>query len=428
VVARSVPDAPRWTRSIVVILTLILVKLCLVSGDQPDFLLAMLGGAGRAVLAEIGNRESFARLQKWPEWCMLEDKTSFTSTNFGSRTRQGHAAQQLFLPTVSQSRSPDDCFSLTETITTDADDHAAGLQHWQQEYHQLSGGRFHGTLNEIWFGNIQLFREQTNQVIHETGRAWEGSRSMGIPIAVDGEGVFCGSRFTRDSVLTMGHGDTLDFRTPKSLDMLAVTVDAEAMREYGLSIWDIDVEDKIGGHSLLTPPSEMTRQSRDFLLVMLSKLMKTPRILNYPQTRRGVEQEIYNNLITVVGGSDMSKAELPVISSRKALVAQAKEYVVANPEEPVMVADLCRALKVSRRTLQYSFQSVHGVNPVSYLRAVRLNGVRRMLKQASGTPGANVADIAARWGFWHLSHFASDYKALFDELPSQTLRKNTGAA
>lgn len=329
---------------------------------------------------------------------------------------------------MTRSQSPDDCFSLTETITTDADDHAAGLQHWQQEYHQLSGGRFHGALHEIWFGNIQLFREQTNQVVHETGRAWEGSRSLGIPIAAEGDGVFCGSRFNRDSVLTLGHGDSLDFRTPKTLDILAVTVDAEAMREYGMAIWDIDVEDKIDGHNLLTPPAEMASQSRDFLLVILSRLLKTPRMLNYPQTRRGVEQEIYNNLITVVGGSDMSKMDLPVIASRKALVAQAKEYVVANPEEPVMVADLCRALKVSRRTLQYSFQSVHGVNPVCYLRAVRLNGVRRMLKQASDTPGANVADIAARWGFWHLSHFASDYKALFDELPSQTLRKRAAHA
>ena len=34
----------------------------------------------------------------------------------------------------------------------------------------------------------------------------------------------------------------------------------------------------------------------------------------------------------------------------------------------------------------------------------------------------SVADVAASWGFWHLSHFAADYKAMFGELPSETLR------
>jgi len=32
-----------------------------------------------------------------------------------------------------------------------------------------------------------------------------------------------------------------------------------------------------------------------------------------------------------------------------------------------------------------------------------------------------LSDIAARWGFWHLSHFAADYKSMFGELPSETL-------
>jgi AraC family transcriptional regulator, ethanolamine operon transcriptional activator len=315
-----------------------------------------------------------------------------------------------------------------ETITVDADDHADGLQHWQQEYHQLSGGRFHGVLNEIWFGNIQLFRERTNQIVHETGSAWDGSRTLGIPIISEGDGVFCGSRFNRDSVLTLGHGDLLDFRTPNTLDILGVSADANAIRAFGLEIWQIDIEDKISGSNLLTPPTEMIDQSREFLLAILSNLMTTPRILNYPQIRKGVEQEIYNNLVTLVGGSELSSMDLPVIASRKAIVAKAKEYVIANQEEPVMVADLCRALKVSRRTLQYSFQAVHGVNPVTYLRAVRLNGVRRMLKQAAGTPGACIADTAARWGFWHLSHFAADYKALFGELPSVTLRQRAPLA
>lgn len=35
-----------------------------------------------------------------------------------------------------------------------------------------------------------------------------------------------------------------------------------------------------------------------------------------------------------------------------------------------------------------------------------------------------VQEVAARWGFWHLSRFASDYRTLFGESPSQTLRRH----
>ena len=95
----------------------------------------------------------------------------------------------------------------------------------------------------------------------------------------------------------------------------------------------------------------------------------------------------------------------------------------AHIDEAITVADLCIELGVSRRTLQYSFQDVLDLNPVKFLRAIRLNAVRRALKAADQRSGATVADIAARWGFWHLSHFSAEYKAMFGELPSETLKR-----
>jgi AraC family ethanolamine operon transcriptional activator len=33
-----------------------------------------------------------------------------------------------------------------------------------------------------------------------------------------------------------------------------------------------------------------------------------------------------------------------------------------------------------------------------------------------------IGDVAARWGFWHFSQFSADYRRMFGELPSETLR------
>jgi len=45
----------------------------------------------------------------------------------------------------------------------------------------------------------------------------------------------------------------------------------------------------------------------------------------------------------------------------------------------------------------------------------------RCLK-ASDSDSSNVAILANQFGFWSAGHFARDYKAMFGDLPSQTLQ------
>ncbi|AVS86508.1 AraC family transcriptional regulator, partial [Paracidovorax avenae] len=87
---------------------------------------------------------------------------------------------------------------------------------------------------------------------------------------------------------------------------------------------------------------------------------------------------------------------------------------------------LCRHLHVTRRTLQNHFHAVLGQSPAEFLKAVRLNACRRALRTAA--PGETVQELAERWGFFHMGHFSQDYKALFGEAPSRTLRQRAPRA
>jgi AraC family ethanolamine operon transcriptional activator len=100
------------------------------------------------------------------------------------------------------------------------------------------------------------------------------------------------------------------------------------------------------------------------------------------------------------------------------LVGTVRELVEASADCPLSVAELCLRLGVSRRTVQYAFDEILGTNPASYLRAVRLDRVRKDLLHAG-----SVTDAATRWGFWHFGHFSNDYREQFGELPSETLRR-----
>jgi len=76
---------------------------------------------------------------------------------------------------------------------------------------------------------------------------------------------------------------------------------------------------------------------------------------------------------------------------------------------------------VSERTLGYAFKDVTGISPAAYLRAIRLNRVRRGLLHSA--PGQTlVKTIACEHGFWHLGQFSHDYRQLFGQSPSETLR------
>ena len=84
------------------------------------------------------------------------------------------------------------------------------------------------------------------------------------------------------------------------------------------------------------------------------------------------------------------------------------------------IEDLCEAGACSQRTLERSFRERFGVTPKQYLNRVRLAGVHRAL--ADPEEERSIGDLAAHWGFWHLSQFAANYRSMYGELPSQTAR------
>ena len=105
--------------------------------------------------------------------------------------------------------------------------------------------------------------------------------------------------------------------------------------------------------------------------------------------------------------------------NRERIVRRVRSFLDANPESALSITDICDEVGVTRRTLQNAIQEVFGISPQHYLKAIRLNGFRRALKACN--PGLeSIGDVAARWGFWHLSQLAQDYRRLFGELPSQT--------
>lgn len=139
------------------------------------------------------------------------------------------------------------------------------------------------------------------------------------------------------------------------------------------------------------------------------------------RARHNLQASVLSSLFDLCATASLEPVAIPARPRRQWIVSEARDYVLANRDRPIGVPELCEHLHVSRRTLQYCFQDVLGLAPASYLRAIRLNGARRDLCGAA--PGERtVQDVAAAWGFWHLSQFATDYRKLFGVRPSETLK------
>jgi AraC family ethanolamine operon transcriptional activator len=105
-----------------------------------------------------------------------------------------------------------------------------------------------------------------------------------------------------------------------------------------------------------------------------------------------------------------------------AIVRTVEDWVDGQSPETVQISDLCRALRLSRRTLQRAFTETLGMGPARYLTIRRLTAVRKALQR--GDPAATtVTDTASKYGFWELGRFAKDYRRMFGERPSETLTR-----
>lgn len=108
------------------------------------------------------------------------------------------------------------------------------------------------------------------------------------------------------------------------------------------------------------------------------------------------------------------------LRNRARLARRAAAWMREHLAEPVRIPDVCLALRVSRREVEYAFRALFDLSPHEFLHTLRLNAIRRALL-SRGCSG-NISTILLEHGLTHPGRFAADYRAIFGERPSETWR------
>ena len=301
---------------------------------------------------------------------------------------------------------------LSVKVALDADLHAANLTNWQQEYDQTSGGHFEGRIVELEFDGLQVFCESTNQALQQRCLVWPDSVWLGIPLARQPECRVNGMSVRSQHIMCRPGNTEFELTTPNHYDLFGIVINQDMLKQTS-DMHGVDIHwHELNRHGRLAIPENTLNNVR----YILSRMLDT-------KTEPHLANRLNHDLVMIAVLEVLAKEtpQPPKTASythRKTVVDQVRALIAHHPDTPLTITDLCTTANVSRRTLQYSFESILGISPIQHLRISRLNGVRRALLLNSKND--NVLDIAAQWGFWHMSQFAKDYKKLFGERPSET--------
>jgi AraC family transcriptional regulator, ethanolamine operon transcriptional activator len=123
----------------------------------------------------------------------------------------------------------------------------------------------------------------------------------------------------------------------------------------------------------------------------------------------------------LTGGPYVTRTPDRQVVPRREIICKVMDFVDQHDHEYLVVRDLATAAGTSERTLRRTFQDYFSAGPVRYLNLRTLHQVRRALKEADPSK-TSVTKTATQFGVWEFGRFAKDYRFLFGELPSETLR------
>jgi AraC-like DNA-binding protein len=173
---------------------------------------------------------------------------------------------------------------------------------------------------------------------------------------------------------------------------------------------------------VIRPPEHRMARLQHLHIAACNLAGTAPDILEHPKVAKAMEQELIRAMIACLHEG------APVTSARETgpFMRRFHEALEAHEGEPIFLTDLCAEIGVSDRTLRLHCQEHLGMSPHRYLLLRRMNLARGALARAEGGR-TTVTEVAAEYGFGELGRFAVQYRRMFGESPSVTLRRSPGS-
>ena len=291
---------------------------------------------------------------------------------------------------------------------------------WKVNLRQTETGRFDGRLEFVKFGDILVYREHWSRSILATGATPKGYFTLAGSLSPEKRTTWCRQVLDSGDLACGRPGSETEFTTPSDSRHAVILLPADLMRSY----FD---EETI--EAALAPQHHTLGGTGTFSSPLLASMNYTiDKYLKHPELLDDVEgcSNSESQLLEAVGIAMHQQTKETVIlpsNIRNKAFDRAIE-ICEQLQKPIPIPRLAAQVGVSQRTLELSFQETIGIAPRTYMRWLRIRAAHRELLEHDPAT-TKVGDVAANWSFTEFGRFAAEYKKLFGESPSETLRKRT---
>jgi len=231
-----------------------------------------------------------------------------------------------------------------------------------------------------------------------------------------------GSEWEVGSVHVVNHDDCeFDFTSDESLDVTTLCFQRPLLQQYARTFHGNDDFRLDQVNSNLKRDSGAGACFTRYANFIWEELNRGGAFLQSPLATVEIEDSLWALLLSAVQ-RDRHENVHQRSGGYAAYVKPAEEFILGHLNSALRVVDIAAAVGISVPTLNRAFRKCHGMGPKAFIKQRRLDRVRSELLRAD-PQSTTVTAVATRFAFGHLSQFAADYKKVFHESPSETLRR-----
>ena len=305
---------------------------------------------------------------------------------------------------------------------TDPAEYAAAIQQGTYELTVTEPGDFIAKLIRIDLHRLsmQRFSDNLPLISHITG--WSGRAVFAFRTRSGPSLLSSGAEMLPTNIVRYSEGQSYFRRSAGFALYGSISMPVAEIVSVGAAMAGLDLTPPEHPLVLTPPPSAMTRLQR--LHSAAGQLAEdVPEVIAHPEAARGLEQRVIEALVGSLhqgaAGEDRAAQR-----NHSLVMRRFRRALEEDPSQPLYIAELCKMIGVTDRTLEVCCQEQLGMGPKRFLLLRRLHLARRTLRETA-PDATTVSGVATQYGFWHFGRFAGEYRCLFGESPSATLHRQS---
>lgn len=297
---------------------------------------------------------------------------------------------------------------------------------WDLDFRQLKRNRKAFSLEQLSTSKLLYSRAAFDSPFYQLGGPSAGFRTFALQAEESTDFRWCNEHVSRQNLIVFPVGGDFECNSQPGFNIYTLSLNETLLEEVAQAYCQRPLSDFIGSgrEVCFCDPGSILSLRATLHTLSHSIGCWSDMPLGPPKGVRwdALEEKLALLILQCLQGAKRTAGDKK-LSKRLRALNQVLSLIENTPLQSLNLADMLTQVDVSRRTVELAFQDRFSVSPASYIKSLRLQALNSTLLHAHRSENL-VSELSVAHGFSHLGQLAIDYRDLFGELPSTTLRRS----